>query len=165
MMHGRLEWHGDEQQAHVRLWTWKGLVRAASYFHSQVLLAISKSYKLGKGTGAENWPNPASPPGGPPGVRTGHGRANILMEQDEPNLTIRVGVGANAIYMLFLELGTKGGRILRAGPGKVIPIVTRSGDLIFRKWVRQGAIKPRPFLMSTLTRVWQQVCELAGSGE
>lgn len=48
----------------------------------------------------------ASRPSQPPALRTGFGRRNIDMEFDPDALTARVGVRADAVYMVYLELGT-----------------------------------------------------------
>jgi len=47
-------------------------------------------------------PTPA-PKGGPPAKRTGFGAANVLYTFDPKIPKGRVGLGANAKYMLFLE--------------------------------------------------------------
>lgn len=48
-----------------------------------------------------------SKPGEPPRKRTGWGQRHIVWDIDRDKLEGRVGISVNAIYMLFLELGTR----------------------------------------------------------
>jgi len=48
-----------------------------------------------------------SKPGEPPKKRTGFGQRNITLEFDEQNNVGRYGIRGNALYMFFLEVGTR----------------------------------------------------------
>jgi hypothetical protein len=114
-------------KAHIRKATAAGLQRAGVFLHSACVRAVNKSNthryvkkfsaresanRGGQKTGVtySNMHNAYA--GQPPFKRTGVGQSNICYEfnGDEKNPAVRVGVRKNAMYMLFLELGT--GRIL-----------------------------------------------------
>lgn len=48
-----------------------------------------------------------SKPGEPPRKRTGWGQRHVVWEFDPRTMRGRVGIAKNAIYMLYLELGTR----------------------------------------------------------
>lgn len=97
-----------------------GLQRAGAFFHRQCVQAVSRSARPKyrkrrrdtvagkKGSRYTVWMAP-SKPGEAPHVRTGHGRSSIIYEYNgsSTNPRVRVGVLANAIYMAYLELGTR----------------------------------------------------------
>jgi hypothetical protein len=95
----KLVWHGDEAMKEVRANTWEKIQRMVVFFHTELLAVLNK-------------PNPppyanSSKPGEPPRKRTGWLQRNVLYELDEKKLEGRIGITKNAIYGLFLELGTK----------------------------------------------------------
>lgn len=52
------------------------------------------------------YPNP-SKPGEPPRLRTGFGRRNIVINYNKNKGWVRVGIAENAVYMFYLEVGTR----------------------------------------------------------
>ena len=116
----RLNSHFDEFRRELRQATAEGLQRAGVYLHRQCVQAVSKSagpksFKRKRNTVAgkkgsryTKFMRP-SKPGESPHARTGHGRSSIVFEfngsQVDPR--VRVGVRKNAIYMAYLELGTR----------------------------------------------------------
>ena len=84
----------------------EAVARAAVYLHAKLLEALSvpnPGVRQGRRT---VYPN-TSLPGQPPRLRTGWLRANVLYELDLSAGRARVGLGANAPYGLYLELGTR----------------------------------------------------------
>jgi hypothetical protein len=97
--------------------TAEGIARATQQLHTLCKLAVGKpntgvSVPVKRRTPGGNkrtrtiYPNP-SKPGEPPRVRTGFGRANIVREINIPAMAGRVGVRKNALYMIYLDLGTR----------------------------------------------------------
>jgi hypothetical protein len=70
----------------------------AWYFYNKKTLTNRKT--------ATVYPYP-SKPGEPPRKRTGWGQNHIVWDVDRAALEGRVGISVNAMYMLFLELGTR----------------------------------------------------------
>lgn len=70
----------------------------AHYFYDKKTLTNRES--------ATVYPYP-SKPGEPPRKRTGWGQRHILWDFDDTKMEGRVGISQNAIYMLYLELGTR----------------------------------------------------------
>lgn len=70
----------------------------AHYFYDQKTLTNRET--------ATVYPYP-SKPGEPPRKRTGWGQRHIVWDYDADKMEGRVGIAQNAIYMLFLELGTR----------------------------------------------------------
>lgn len=112
-----LSWHGREFEQHLRQATAQGLNRAATFLHAECRREVSKPnsgkrVKVKKQTPGGNkrsrtiYPNP-SKPGEPPKLRTGFGQRNIVKEFDAASMEARVGVTANAMYMFYLEVGTR----------------------------------------------------------
>lgn len=91
-------WNGDGAFEGVEEEVWERLVRVALHFQLACQTAVSKPN-----------PRPYTPTakGEPPRVRIGFGRDNILPDLDRKNLVARVGVGVNAIYMMFQELSLR----------------------------------------------------------
>lgn len=118
MIQSRLSWFGDEARRQVLEATWEGLVYATNCFLDRLHEELNVSNpgqrkkrtrdtsKGKKGSSYTIYPEP-SRDGEPPRARTGYLRKNVQSEYDEPNLSTRVGLTVNAIYGLFLELGTK----------------------------------------------------------
>jgi len=91
----------------------KGLQRASVFLQTQLKLAVnvpnsgvSRRRKPPKRGSYRVYPNPSNP-GEPPRKRTGWGQRHIMREVDTVRMVARVGVAINAIYMLYLELGTR----------------------------------------------------------
>ena len=125
-----LKINDDEFKRHIQRATAAGLQRAGIYLHSACVRAVNKSnthrhvakftakQSAGRGgqkTGVvyENMHNAYA--GQPPFKRTGVGQSNVVYEYNDNPLApaVRVGVRKNALYMIFLELGT---RRIRARP-------------------------------------------------
>lgn len=114
-----MTWNGKEFEKHLKKATATGLKRAGVFFHSKcrevvskpntgVSIAIKRHTKGGNKRSRTIYPNP-SRPGESPRLRTGFGRANVVVNHG-PNLKnpyARVGVSANGIYMFYLEVGTR----------------------------------------------------------
>lgn len=121
-MASRLKWNGKAFEKQLQKATSNGLLRAGVFLQTKCQLAVSQSagpttVRVKRQTPGGNkrtrtiYKTP-SKPGQSPRVRTGFGRKNIVMNHKPgPNPYARVGVTKNAIYMFYLEIGTK--RILR----------------------------------------------------
>ena len=94
-----------------------GLAYATQHYHTQLKIAVNKpntgtrvrvkrQTPGGNTTSRTVYDNP-SLPGEAPRKRTGFGQRGIVREIDRKSLTARVGVTKNAIYMYYLEMGTK----------------------------------------------------------
>ena len=112
-----LQWHGDAFVQQLRQATAAGLRRATHYLHQECRRAVSVpntgvSVPVKRRTPGGNkrtrtiYPRP-SLPGEPPRLRTGFGQRHVLMEFDATRPAGRVGVGSNAMYMFYLEVGTR----------------------------------------------------------
>jgi hypothetical protein len=91
-----------------------------------------------------------SRPGQPPNKDYGVLRSSIAYKVDEVSLTVYVGT--NLRYGRYLELGVRGGKLIRPKKGKALSWVDGMGFRRFAKAVRQGRIEPRPFLRPALAR-------------
>lgn len=92
-------WNGDEAYKFVVGSGWERLARAVVFFWNAV-------------QGELNVVNPRpyktpSRAGEPPRKRTGFLAANVKYELDQGEMKGRVGIGQNALYGLYLELGTR----------------------------------------------------------
>ena len=116
-MAARLKIRDREFNAALAKMTGEGLARAVQHYHTQLRLAVNKpnsGVKQGakRGEGGRflkqttTYPDP-SKPGEPPRLRMGFGRKGIVREIDQKALVGRVGVTEAAIYMAYLDLGTK----------------------------------------------------------
>jgi hypothetical protein len=112
-----ITWNGKEFEDYLRKATVKGLHRATVFLHAECRRAVSKpnsgrriKVKKQKPGGNKRsrtiYPNP-SKPGEPPKLRTGFGARNVVMEFDKAGMAGRVGVTSNAMYMFYLEVGTR----------------------------------------------------------
>ena len=99
MMVGKINWYGDECAAKVEAAGWEGLAQAVTFFWRKCVEALNVSNPRPHKT--------PSRPGEPPRKRTGFGQKNVKYELDKKGMRGRVGVGANAKYMAFLDRGTK----------------------------------------------------------
>ncbi len=133
----------------------KRLTKAAIFLQGQIRQLISvpsrsvsfqktKGGKIKKVLGPRG--NMRSQPGQPPHMDHGALRASITYEVDRENLTARIGSPSKVAR--WMELGTPGGKIITPKTKKVLANVA-TGQ-IFGKRVRQGAIRPRPFLRRSL---------------
>lgn len=100
-----LKWNGEAVKHELRAASWAGVVRATIYTHTKLVEETGVSAKVGTGTTAADYQ--ASKPGEPPRKRTGWMQRHIMFELDEANGRGRLGIAKNAIYGIFLELGTK----------------------------------------------------------
>lgn len=107
----KLEWHGDELERMLKKATAEGIVRAGEFYRDKCkeLVSIPNTGVRVKGKDGRTrtiYPGP-SKPGEPPRLRTGWGQRNIINDPDPKTITTRVGITKNAIYMIYLELGTR----------------------------------------------------------
>lgn len=102
----RLKFYDKEFERHMQKATAKGLQRAGVYLHGACQRAVNVSNPRNNKTGEYDQP---SKPGEPPRARTGYGRSNIVYEYNgiESAPAVRVGVRKNALYMFWLEIGTR----------------------------------------------------------
>lgn len=100
MVNGRLDWNGDAAIKAIMDAAWEAVLRATVLFWKelQVVLSVPAAW-LGK----QRIP---SKPGEPPRKRTGWGAKHVTYELQKEQLTTRVGLLRNALYMAFLESGT-----------------------------------------------------------
>ncbi len=99
-----LTWNGDVVYDQIVAESWAGVVRAVVYSHSMMKTEINRG---GWGvTGGKKTYTP-SLPGQPPNKITGWLQANVAFELDEAKGIGRIGVRKNAMYGIFLELGTR----------------------------------------------------------
>jgi hypothetical protein len=91
----KLTLHTEAAKAAFLKAAWDAVRYAAHFFWDKLHQELNGS-----------WP-PASAPGQPPHTRTGFLKKNVLELYDQPNLQARVGLAANVLYGIFLELGTK----------------------------------------------------------
>jgi hypothetical protein len=86
-----------------------------------------------------------SAPGAPPNADVGRLRDSVFAAVDAASMTAVVGTPLK--YGLVLEYGTPGGTLVEAKPGSVLSWVDpRTGKRVYARWVRLGAIRPRPWL-------------------
>ncbi len=99
MMTMKSKFNGPAAEAHVLHATWESLMRAVEFLWKELVTVV-----LAK-TNPRPYKTP-SLPGEPPRLRTGWLRTHVVREYNPYTLEARVGVTKNAIYGLFLELGT-----------------------------------------------------------
>ncbi|MBY0523429.1 MAG: hypothetical protein K2R98_08515 [Gemmataceae bacterium] len=99
MMNVNSSWHGDDAYKVVVDSGWDRIRRAVVFFWQSVQTALNVSNPRPYRT--------PSQPGEPPRKRTGFLAANVKYELGQAQMKGRVGIGANALYGLFLETGTK----------------------------------------------------------
>ena len=124
-MAGKLEWHGEREQARIRNEMILRIIACCKLLtsHAKQLLSIpgtSKSVRgskrnskgqFVKGSGKKVYGTNPSAPGDPPHKQLGHLRRSVTYETETDGLTGRVGT--NLLYGLWLELGT---RLMAARP-------------------------------------------------
>jgi len=169
MINVTYQWNGQNGKKVILDAGWEGLLRAAVFFWQSVTHALNmpNTGRTIKGRGPAGqkksftvYTNP-SKPGESPHKITGWLQRHIQYWRDKDNLIIRVGLAVGAIYGLYLELGVKGGKDIRPKRAKSLVFWSeREQRLIFRKRVRQGQIKPRPFILSTLQKTMPQLQEM-----
>lgn len=98
--------------------TMNGLIQAGTFYHNKCREVVSqpnsgvqveRTKNTSNGPAGSKYtiyPSP-SRPGEPPRLRTGWGRRNILIEINKRGRFVRVGIGINAMYMFWLEIGTR----------------------------------------------------------
>jgi hypothetical protein len=111
-------WEGDTYLEGLEERAWEALARATVYLHTRCMEALNVSNpreyvlsktqktKSGKAKRVGVYRSP-SKPGEPPRKRTGWLQKNVRYELDRERLKGRVGIGTNAKYGAFLEIGTK----------------------------------------------------------
>lgn len=117
-MAASLKWNGDAFEKQLKQATAESLRNATILYHTLCRRAVSVTNPRNRETGDYDSP---SEPGEAPRLRTGFGRAGIVWEFDEEKIEGRVGVTLNALYMFYLEIGTK--RIARR-PWLLITLMT-----------------------------------------
>lgn len=169
MINVTYQWNGTHAKQLIFDAAWDGLLRAAVFYWHAVTNAVNvpntgRSIK-GRGPAGQKksftiYSNP-SKPGDAPHKITGWLQKHLQYWADKSNLVVRVGLALGAKYGLFLELGVKGGKTITPKKGKFLVFWSeRDQRLVFRKRVRQGAIKPRPFILATLQKVMPQLQQL-----
>jgi hypothetical protein len=113
----RIKTYAPQVKTGIKNATASGLKRATVFLHSKcreatniantgVRVAVKRQTPGGNKKSRTIYSNP-SKPGEAPRKRTGWGQRHIVWEFDASRIAGRVGVSAAAIYMLFLELGTR----------------------------------------------------------
>lgn len=113
----RIKTYAPQVKTGIKNATASGLKRATVFLHSKcrevtntpntgVRVPVKRQSPGGNKTSRTIYPN-SSQPGEAPRKRTGWGQRHIVWEFDAQRVAGRVGVSAAAIYMLFLELGTR----------------------------------------------------------
>ena len=116
-MAGSMKWNGGQFEKQLKKATSEGLKRAGTFYQQRCVQAVSKpntgvSVPVQRQSPGGNrrtrtiYPNP-SKPGESPRLRTGFGRRNIVVNHDPKGEYARVGITKNAMYMFYLELGTR----------------------------------------------------------
>ena len=127
-----MKWNGRQFEQRLRKATADGLLRAGTFYHAKCREAVSKPntgrsvrvvrkvkvrtrkdgqkdkrFKGFKKVSKTIYPNP-SKPGESPRLRTGFGRANVVVNhKGGRNPHARIGVSRNGMYMFWLEVGTR----------------------------------------------------------
>lgn len=107
-----LKVYDKELVAALQKVTANGLAAATQHYHSRLKIAVNTpntgSRKRGKDGRYKptTYDNPSAP-GEAPRKRTGFGQRGIVREIDRTKLEARVGVTKAAIYMYYLEMGTR----------------------------------------------------------
>lgn len=97
-MAARMKWHDVDLNRRLEEAEERGLQAAGLAYQRELKSVVNVSARGGAA---------ASSPGDPPRKRTGNLQRNIVMETDDTSRSVAVGVKKNAIYGLFLELGTR----------------------------------------------------------
>jgi hypothetical protein len=160
---------GDEFMRRAEQIYGQRVQKAAIYLVGQIkeLISVpSRSVKLREGRngkikkvlGARG--DSRSKPGEPPHKDFGNLRGSIAFDFDPATLTARVGSPSKVAR--WMELGTPGGKIIVAKNKKVL--ADGAGN-IFGKRVKQGAIRPRPFLRRSLKDSKERIRQIIEHGE
>jgi hypothetical protein len=123
-----------------------------------VKFRVGKNSKVKKVLGDRG--DSRSKPGEPPHKDFGNLRGSITFDYDPQALRARVGSPSKVAK--WMELGTPGGKIIVAKNKKVL--ADAAGN-IFGKRVRQGAIRPRPFLRRSLKDNRERIRQIIEHGE
>lgn len=134
----RMVWYADEITAEARREAMGKIRLACEFVKVQVQRNISVSARAAG----------PSEPGDYPHANIGRLRQSIFAEYDESDMSGIVGT--TMLYGLWLEYGTAGGKIIRAAGKALTWIDKTTGQRVFAKQIRQGAIKERSFLRRTL---------------
>lgn len=86
---------------------WEGIRRATAFFHGKLKQELNVANPRSRKKRQRGVYTNTSRPGEPPHKRTGWLQRHVIFELDRKNLRSRVGLSVNAIYGLFLELGTR----------------------------------------------------------
>ena len=172
MLQVTYSWNGAQAKQLVFNAAWDGLLRAAVFYWQAVTNALNTPNTgttiKGRGPAGQKrsftvYTNPSVPWTAPHKI-TGWLQRHVQWWGDKGNLVVRVGLALGARYGLYLELGVKGGKEIRPKKGKALVFwSSRENRLVFRKKVKQGQIKPRPFILSTLKSVMPQLQQLVQS--
>jgi len=134
----KVEWHGNDFNRKLKKAQGDALFRVAHYFQGQVqnLLARHGKGKYG----------PSSPPGSPPGLRTGALRNPIQIDSSKnkgPKPMIRVGT--NLIYAPVQEFGAR--ISAKSAPWLVFQVAKG----VWRR-AKTVILPPRPFIRPAFAR-------------
>jgi hypothetical protein len=150
MIECKMTWDGDKVLASLKGIAWERLQRCVQFYWQAVTLALNISAP------------PSSKPGEPAHKRTGFGQRNLLYELDQQAGTGKVGYGLNAKYMVWLELGTAGGKVVTPVVAKCLSWLNANGKRIFARRVVTRPLAARPALKLTLEKVMPQLRAIAG---
>lgn len=98
MISGRMDWN-DDALGQIKALAFERIARVTVEYHTLVLEELNISNPRPYKT--------PSRPGEPPRKRTGWLQRHVVYQLDEKALTGRVGPSVNAIYGVFLDLGTR----------------------------------------------------------
>ena len=174
----KVTWHGDSFLKNLERNILVRLRRAGVFLERDIKRSLS--------TSSRPIPDNRSKPGGTPHADTGGLRKSIFWDINKRKLLVIVGTPLK--YGLWLEIGTKRSVVIRAKPGKflIIPVGksarTFKGKgakkrrkasgvkrikwrgktlwVIFRKVVRRGPMKARPYLRPALQRNRRKLKEI-----
>jgi len=149
-----LTWFGKEVEGRYKTMIINRLHKAGSYFVDKCRENISESNAGGRSPSA---------PGEFPHYGSGDLAKSVKYDVDETNFTLKVGT--DEPYGYYLELGTSGGKVLIAAPGRVFTWIDKdTGERVFSKRVTLGAIKPRSFLRRTMYEEASKLTRILTSG-
>jgi len=150
-----VQWYGPAVTRQLRRDLIRGLRLATAWTRKRIVKRISKSSRVGGGArsptkgGRKPMRFQHSRPGEPPRSDTGKLRQSIYGQVSVTAL--RGEVGTTLKYGAALEKGVRGGTFIRPKQKKVL-VFGVGGRWRFSKGHAQGAIKPRPYIWSTVTQ-------------
>lgn len=145
-----LKWSGKELEKAAREQVYGKLLLACEHVKGLAVKNVSKSARS----------NGPSREGEYPHADTGRLRNSIFASVDEK--TLEGIVGTNLKYGLWLEYGTRGGRVITAKGGKMLSWLGKGGRRVFAKSVTLGPIKGRSYLRRTFVEAQPKLRKFFG---